>query len=99
MKRKVAKKMEDRMEQVNLPKKLLKVQDLTFVLPDDFEGGLEEAFHLLTEFIHEAMEKSLRTDKSEDERLAEILDVTNDHKFEICYGIFELDENNEYHLK
>ena len=86
------------MEQ-KLPKKLLKVEDLTFVLPDDFEGGLEDAFRLLHEFIHEAMEKSIRTDKSEEERLAEILNSKNNHRVEISYGIFELGDDDEYHLK
>ncbi len=87
------------MEQIKLPKKLLKVEDLTFVLPDDFEGGLEDAFQVLIEFIHEAMEKSLVTDKSEDERLAEILNSENNRRVEISYGIFELGDDREYHLK
>ena len=90
--------MEEHMEQ-KLPKKLLKIEDLTFVLPDDFEGGLEEAFQLLIEFIHGAMEKSIRTDKSEEERLAEILNSGNNRRVEISYGIFELGDDEEYHLK
>lgn len=85
--------------ETKLPKKLLKIEDLTFVLPDDFEGGLEDAFRLLIEFIHEAMAKSIRTNKNENERLAEVLNSENNHKVEISYGIFELGEDDEYHLK
>lgn len=91
--------MEEHMEHIGLPKKLLKIEDLTFVLPDDFEGGLEEAFQVLIDFIHDAMERSLVTDKSEDERLVEILNSENNRRVELSYGIFELGEDKEYHLK
>ena len=36
-----------------LPKKILRIRDLTFILPEDFEGTVEEAFTLLLEYrIH-----------------------------------------------
>lgn len=82
-----------------LPKKLLKIEDLTFVLPDDFEGGLEDALHELKNYVHDAIGGCLRTDKSEEERLAEVLNFENNRIMEISYGIFELGEDKEYHLK
>lgn len=88
------------MEHTELPKKLLHVEDLTFVLPDDFEGGLEDAFHLLLDYIHDAMSKSVVTGKSDAERLFTVLSAENERKMAISYGIFELGEDKKtYYLR
>lgn len=87
------------MDNVELPKKLLRVEDLTFVLPDDFEGGLEDAFRLLIDYIHDAMKNSVVTSKNADERLATVLDNDTNRKVSMNYGIFELGEDKMYRLK
>lgn len=33
-----------------LPKKILRIRDLTFILPEDFDGTVEEAFTLFLEY-------------------------------------------------
>lgn len=86
------------MEEITLPKKLFRVADLTFVLPDDFEGGLEEAFQLVTNRVHEALHESERTDKSDEEMIGTILD-DNTKNLALKYGIFEIGEDGKYHLK
>lgn len=87
------------MDKINLPRKLFRVEDLTFVLPDDFEGGIEQAFELLITFIHDAMKNSIETDKPEEEKLATILNTESGRKVSMNYGIFELGNDQKYHLK
>lgn len=86
------------MDELNLPRKLFKVADLTFVLPDDFEGDLDEAFQLVSERIHKALGKSERTDKTDEEMLGAILD-DDTKKIALKYGIFEMGDDGKYHLK
>lgn len=35
-----------------VPKKLLKIEDLTFILPDDFHGNLKDAINILSDYIN-----------------------------------------------
>lgn len=87
------------MDYMKLPRKLLRVEDLTFVLPDDFEGGLEDAIQLLLDYIRERMDNSERTDKSEEEKLATLLNSENNRRVAMNYGIFEMNDAGVYILK
>jgi hypothetical protein len=46
------------MSRENLPKKILMIKDCTFILPDDYDGTLEEAFSEFLEYrannLHDA---------------------------------------------
>lgn len=81
-----------------IPKKLLRIEDLTFVLPDDFEGGIEDAFRCLTDYINTTIADCIRSNLSEDENFAIVISGNNDRKISLKYGIFEVGEDGEYHL-
>lgn len=87
------------MEQSALPRKLLRVEDLTFVLPDDFEGELDDAIELLLNYLRERLCHCEITDKSEEEKLAAILNSDNNRKVSLNYGIFEIDGDGVYQLQ
>ena len=39
------------MEQKKLPKKILRISDLTFILPDNFSGDLNEAIGIMLLYL------------------------------------------------
>lgn len=87
-----------------LPKKLLRIEDLTFVLPDFFEGELPDALRLLANYLDieftydENVLKSNEEDNT-DNKILLFENSNNKPKASLRYGIFELDENGNYQLK
>lgn len=67
------------------PKKILKIARLIFVLPDDFDGDLKNAMENLAEYLSNYM------NSSDHENMEK-------NRFAMEYGIFEVDEDDEYKL-
>lgn len=73
----------------NLPKNILKVKDLTFILPDDFNGDLEDA---LIAFITYRKSHVHTAEYTVDPVSLEILFTTADARVSGEYGIFTLED-------
>ena len=86
-------------QQLKLPKKLLRIEDLTFELPDDFEGDVQSALELLVHYLHDIFgDREINPIK--DERIIPtIFEDKNNRKVTMKYGIFERGEDGQYHLK
>lgn len=67
------------------PKKILKIARLVFVLPDDFNGDLKKAMENLAEYLSKYMNGSEYDDEEK-------------NRFAMEYGIFEVDEDDNYKL-
>lgn len=82
---------------MSLPKKILVVKDLTFILPDDFNGSLLEAFNEFSQYRKEYEENAKFIDPSNPYKSYEILILTKD-KERVCgqYGLFELSDDGTY---
>lgn len=81
---------------VHLPKKVLKIVDLTFTLPDDFEGTFEDAVMEFLIYRSDHIKKKIPSEM-EQYSSTEIL-LTQDDDFAVCgsYGLLKLNENGEY---
>lgn len=79
------------------PKKLLRITDLTFVLPDDFNGDFLDALNILTNYVNNRNS----FDNVEDKNTSTVESLLNDNTSKLCmkFGIFEADEDNNYKLK
>lgn len=79
-----------------LPKKILKITDLTFILPDDFNGNIQNALMMLAAYLN----IELKTLHTEGLPVKSIPTTQNGvPKVTMTYGILELDENGEYQVK
>lgn len=91
------------MNSFNIPKKLLRVEDLTFILPDDFDGNIQSALRLLAayldiEFLNGRFNPKNKRDS--DQTNLEELFGNNEKRVSMNYGIFEMDEKDgKYYLK
>ena len=92
------------MEKDTLPKKILLVKDCTFILPDEFNGTLEEAF---SEFLKYRIEHLKEANYIDDSGIFSTFDVLmhTGEKTRVCgqYAIYELVDgkyrivNDSYH--
>ena len=87
-----------------LPKKILRITDLTFSLPDDFDGDIADAIRVMLDYITTKPELTPLGDndsKSTIESLFDNILSENKNSSKICmrYGIFERDSNGNYILK
>lgn len=84
-----------------LPKKILRISDLTFTLPDNFEGDIISAIDVMLDYMKTKPEFQLldNDQKSTVESLFEHLKNTDEPKICMQYGIFECDDNGNYILK
>lgn len=80
-----------------LPKKLLRITDLTFILPDDFDGDFLDALNILTNYINNI--KKFNNVNEETISTIESLFNKDDSKLCMRYGIFEADHDCNYKLK
>ena len=46
------------MEPITLPKKILRIEDLIFILPDDFDGDLQSGLRLLADYLDVEFKKA-----------------------------------------
>lgn len=88
-------KADKSVDEKTLPKKVLQVYDMTYILPDDFEGDVTCALEDLTKFLRKAYAYGVpkRIGPAENEKRL-------DSKIAMSYGIFELvdPENKLYKL-
>lgn len=84
------------MQQLNLPNKLLKVEDLTFILPDDFEGSIEDALQLMIYYLKSIFNKK---DLDNIEDLPSIFEDQQNRRLVMRFGIFERGKDGKYYLK
>ena len=94
------------MEPITLPKKILRIEDLIFILPDDFDGDLQSGLRLLADYLDVEFKKDKNSKKSkrstsnvEKDNLTMLLENKDTVQVEMNYGIFEIDENGNYNLK
>ncbi len=80
-----------------LPKKLLIIKDLTFILPDDFNGTLSEAFIEFVKYRKNYEDTAKLISEANPENSYEIL-ITAKDKEKVCgqYGLFELADDGTY---
>ena len=81
-----------------LPKKILRIEDLTFILPDDFAGGLSEAVDTLSDYIQTSNIKQLNDDESTVLSLLSRIQQGDCARLCIKYGVFEKVDNANYRL-
>ena len=88
------------MDNKKLPKKLLKIQDLTFILPDDFNGNLQNALMLLAAYLNIEFRNGNFT-PNKNSNVKSIFDdgIYNACRVSMNYGIFEMDSDGNYRLK
>lgn len=94
------------MEPITLPKKILRIEDLIFILPDDFDGDLQSGLRLLADYLDMEFKKDKNSKKSkrstsnvEKDNLTMLLENKDTVQVAMNYGIFEIDENGNYNLK
>lgn len=94
------------MEPITLPKKILRIEDLIFILPDDFDGDLQSGLRLLADYLEVEFKKDKNSKKSkrstsnvEKDNLTMLLENKDTVQVAMNYGIFEIDENGNYNLK
>lgn len=94
------------MEPITLPKKILRIEDLIFILPDDFDGDLQSGLRLLADYLDVEFKKDKNSKKSkrstsnvEKDNLTILLENKDTVQVAMNYGIFEIDENGNYNLK
>lgn len=84
------------------PKNILKIQDLTFILPDSFNGDLRNAIILLAAYLNVDLDDFLESVKESEKRNPNILQHPSESERErlsMNYGILELNEDGTYKLK
>ena len=83
-----------------IPKKVLRISDLTFILPDDFSGNIGDALNDLTRYVNgKANLNDVKTDET-----STIETIFNNKKKadpRLCmkYGLFESDDDGNYKLQ
>ena len=85
-----------------LPKKILRITDLVFTLPDNFEGNISDAIKAIADYTsnrHKMMQVQEDNKSSVESLFENISTNTADSKLCMKYGIFECDENGNYILK
>ena len=94
------------MEPITLPKKILRIEDLIFILPDDFDGDLQSGLRLLADYLDVEFKKDKNSKKSkrstsnvEKDNLTMLRENKDTVQVAMNYGIFEIDENCNYNLK
>lgn len=94
------------MEPITLPKKILRIEDLIFILPDDFDGDLQSGLRLLADYLDMEFKKDKKSKKMksstsnvEKDNLTMLLENKDTVQVAMNYGIFEIDENGNYNLK
>ena len=94
------------MESITLPKKILRIEDLIFILPDDFDGDLQSGLRLLADYLDMEFKKDKKSNKKkrstanvEKDNLTVLLENKDTVQVAMNYGIFEIDENGKYKLK
>ena len=79
------------------PKKILRISDVIFILPDNFNGTLQNALMLLASYLNVKQNEEnfnpkgnvpIKSKNPEYETM----------KVSMEWGIFEIDENGNYHL-
>jgi len=85
-------------QELNLPKKLLRVEDLTFELPDDFEGDIQSALQLLVNHLKDIFGDN-GVQPGIGENIPSIFEDSEHRKVTMKFGIFEMDQNGVYRLK
>lgn len=83
---------------LNLPKKLLKIADLTFELPDDFEGDFKSALQLLVEYLNQVFGKE-EIDPTKLQGASSLFEDPQKRKLLVSFGIFERRDDGNYYLK
>jgi hypothetical protein len=86
------------MQNISLPKKVLRIEDLTFILPDDFDGNLQSALRLLATYLDIEFRDGRFDPKGKSEHLPSLFESDNENKAAMRYGIFEIDDDGNYHL-
>lgn len=85
------------------PKNILKIQDLTFILPDSFNGDLRSAIILLAAYLNVDLDDFLNSVRDSANRDPNILQHSSESEGEkrlsMQYGILELNEDGTYKLK
>lgn len=83
-----------RERQYDIPKKILHIRDLTFILPDDFEGTINDALAVFIEYRKKVTETDVKfVDDFGLFSTAELLiHGSNRTEMRVCgeYGLFEL---------
>ena len=94
------------MEPITLPKKILRIEDIILILPDDFDGDLQSGLRLLADYLDVEFKKDKNSKKSkrstsnvEKDNLTMLLENKDTVQVAMNYGIFEIDENGNYNLK
>ena len=94
------------MEPITLPKKILRIEDLIFILPDDFDGDLQSGLRLLADYLDVEFKKDKNSKKSkrstsnvEKDNLTMLLENKDTVQVAMNYGIFEINENENKNLK
>jgi len=78
-----------------LPKKLLRIEELTFILPDDFDGGAIDAMETLLEYIKK---NEVRYLSDNDSTMVSLLTSPENPRLCFKYGIFEKVDDQPYKL-
>lgn len=80
------------------PKKILRITDLTFTLPDDFNGDVQEALNCVVDYLSKQRElKQVNDGKSTVESV--FTKSPSNNRLGMIYGIFECDKDGNYILK
>jgi hypothetical protein len=83
---------------MSIPKKLLIIKDLTFILPDDFNGTLTDALSDYINYINKNIHNNNVVDIDNALCCTEVvLSANTDIRSCIQYGIVEID-NGEYRI-
>lgn len=90
--------MEKEQFEMDLPKKLLRVEELTFQLPDDFEGDIKSALRLLLDYLQSIFGDSNITPQRMRE-IALLMENEGARRIEMNFGIFERADDGKYYLK
>lgn len=85
-------------QKLNLPKKLLRVEDLTFELPDDFEGDIQCALQLLVDYL-KSMFGGKEINPTIGDPIPSLFEDPERRKVTMKFGIFERGEDGTYHLQ
>ena len=83
----------------NVPKKILLIKDLTFILPDNFSGSFTEAIDEFIKHRKDVLKIPKLPDNDEDSTFKSLL-LEDDNTLRACmiYVIFEIDESGEYKI-
>jgi hypothetical protein len=77
----------------DLPKKILRIKDFTYILPDNFSGSFEDALKNFLEYNEQKKQSkdSLCDDSADYSSVKTLLSTEDDSKASGAYGIFEFD--------